>query len=643
MKIINVILFCFVLTNIHGQSAIEINEGDKKIVGKQMQYFVDTTNALTLDDVIDRPFSPITTDVLNLSFIPHTGWVRLKVKSATEQSIYLEIDQALLEELELYEVDESGGQNQLFSGGFSKRFDERPIKSENWLFDIPLENNTEKTIYIKGRTGYPFQIPVTLSSKTTYLEANQKYKIFWGIYMGIMIFAFLYNLFLFISLRERTIFYYLLYIIGSTVFYLGLYGYTSRYLWPDSPGLTPLLPVIICLTNIAITLFTLAFLKITKAQKVPYYGAWVLIIGFGLIAVLNVVGPYGAAIGLSQMFSLVAAIFFIYLGIVSLRRKVPTAKFYLIAWTIYLVLVILFLLTDSNVIESSFFTKHCILFGHMTEVILLSFALADRINWLKKDNEAKQEEIILQLEKNEKIQLKANQQLEIKVKERTAEVVEQRNKALLQKERSDNLLLNILPEETAEELKATGKASAKYFDSVTVIFADVKDFTKKAEKLEPTELVRQINELFTAFDGIVGKFNIEKIKTIGDAYMAVGGLPSINDTHPEDAIKAAIEFQKAVADLQKNSTSNGKDQFTVRVGIHTGPVVAGVVGMKKFAYDLWGNTVNIASRLENTSDEGKINVSQRTYELAKDKFKFIARGQVEAKNLGAINMYYVDN
>jgi class 3 adenylate cyclase len=518
------------------------------------------------------------------------------------------------------------------------------VETENWLFSINLENDQRsKTIYLKGQTGYPFQIPITISAKERYLEISQVYKLFWGIYMGIMIFAFLYNLFIFLSLKERTYFYYILYILGSTTFYLGLHGYTFRYLWPEMPELNALLPILICITNIIITLFTIRFLKITKEHKVSFYGAWTIIVGFALIALLNLFAPYMLAIALAQMFSLVTSLFFIYLGFSSWRRNVPTAKFYLIAWTIYLVFVIIFLLTDNNAFPSNFFTRHCIFIGHMTEVLLLSFALADRINWLKRDNDMKQKEIIVQLEKNDKLQREANKLLEQKVEERTQEVVEQRNEALKQQARSDSLLLNILPEATAEELKSTGEAKAKYFESVTVLFADVKDFTIKAERLDPKELVEQINEMFTEFDNIVDKYNVEKIKTIGDAYMAVGGLPSPNNSHASDVVKAAIEFQNAMELLSKKKKVGDENQFKVRIGIHTGPVVAGVVGKKKFAYDIWGSTVNIASRLESSSEVGKINISETTYEHVKDLFDCEERGKIEAKSLGMVSMYFVNH
>lgn len=219
----------------------------------------------------------------------------------------------------------------------------------------------------------------------------------------------------------------------------------------------------------------------------------------------------------------------------------------------------------------------------------------------------------------------------------------QRNRIRKEKQRSDELLLNILPEETAEELKATGTAKAKSFDSVTVLFTDFKNFTLAAEKLSPEELVKEINHCYSEFDKIVTRLRIEKIKTIGDAYMCAGGLPVNNETHPEDVVQAGLEFQQFIAQNKKERSEKGLPFFELRCGIHTGPVVAGIVGIKKFAYDIWGDTVNTASRMESSGEIGKVNISGATYELVKDKFKCSYRGKILAKNKGEIDMYFVES
>lgn len=218
----------------------------------------------------------------------------------------------------------------------------------------------------------------------------------------------------------------------------------------------------------------------------------------------------------------------------------------------------------------------------------------------------------------------------------------QRNKIKKEKKRSDELLLNILPEEVAEELKQKGSSDAKAFDSVTILFTDFKGFTQVSEKLSPHELVEEIDFCFRAFDKIIEKYNIEKIKTIGDAYMCAGGLPIPSVNHAEDVIRAAIEIRDFIHNRKEEKQAKGETFFEIRIGVHTGNVVAGIVGIKKFAYDIWGDAVNLASRMESSSEPGKINISETTYSIVKEKFECHYRGKIEAKNKGEINMYFVE-
>jgi class 3 adenylate cyclase len=208
--------------------------------------------------------------------------------------------------------------------------------------------------------------------------------------------------------------------------------------------------------------------------------------------------------------------------------------------------------------------------------------------------------------------------------------------------RSEALLLNILPKEIAGELKTYGRAEAKHFDQVTVMFTDFKNFTGISEKLSPTELVAEIDTLFRAFDRIISRHPIEKIKTIGDSYMCAGGLPVPNNTHAFDVVNASLEILHFMQQHLQERKKEGWEPFEIRIGVHTGPVVAGIVGEKKFAYDIWGDTVNLASRMETSGEAGKINISYSTYELIKDKFNCTYRGKINAKSKGETDMYFVE-
>ncbi len=213
----------------------------------------------------------------------------------------------------------------------------------------------------------------------------------------------------------------------------------------------------------------------------------------------------------------------------------------------------------------------------------------------------------------------------------------------MEKDRSENLLLNILPKEVAEELKAKGEAEAKLINQVTVLFTDFKGFTAMSELVSPQQLVRDLHECFSYFDQLCGKYGMEKIKTIGDAYMAAGGVPVETGTHAADAILVALAMRDFIAEGKARKIAAGLPYFEIRIGIHTGPVVAGIVGVKKFQYDIWGDTVNTASRMESSGAPGQVNISEATYALVKDApgLMFTPRGKVQAKGKGELEMFFV--
>jgi class 3 adenylate cyclase/ligand-binding sensor domain-containing protein/ActR/RegA family two-component response regulator len=212
-----------------------------------------------------------------------------------------------------------------------------------------------------------------------------------------------------------------------------------------------------------------------------------------------------------------------------------------------------------------------------------------------------------------------------------------------EKDRADELLKNILPAGIAAELKRMGHAEARHYEQVTVLFSDFKDFTGVSERLSPSELVDELNVCFNAFDRIMEKYGVEKIKTIGDAYMAAGGVPDPSGGMPIAVVHAALEMQGIMAERRIERIALGKPAFEMRVGVHTGPVVAGIVGRRKFQYDIWGDTVNIASRMESTGEVGEVNISGATYAIVKDEpdLTFRSRGRMQVKGKGEMEMFFV--
>jgi class 3 adenylate cyclase len=219
-----------------------------------------------------------------------------------------------------------------------------------------------------------------------------------------------------------------------------------------------------------------------------------------------------------------------------------------------------------------------------------------------------------------------------------------RDKRLLsvERDRSEKLLLNILPKDVATELKAIGKTEPKLFESVTIMFTDFVGFTKIAEHLTPVDLVQELDKCFSYFDQVMKKYKLEKLKTIGDSYMCAGGIPISNRTHHIDSMLAAMEIQSFMNKMKEIKAAHGFPYWELRLGLHSGNVVAGVVGEMKFAYDVWGDTVNTASRMESSGQPGKINISADTYNLISKYFDCEHRGKIKAKNKGEIDMYFVN-
>ncbi|TAE74087.1 MAG: hypothetical protein EAZ85_05295 [Bacteroidetes bacterium] len=213
----------------------------------------------------------------------------------------------------------------------------------------------------------------------------------------------------------------------------------------------------------------------------------------------------------------------------------------------------------------------------------------------------------------------------------------------IERQKSDKLLLNILPKEVAEELKEFGRATAKQYARTTVLFTDFKGFTNISSGLTPEKLIEELNDCFVMFDEIIKKYKIERIKTIGDAFMCVGGLPTTNNTNPIDAVLAGLEMQRRMKAKKVEKLAQGSDYWQCRLGINTGEVIAGVIGVSKFAYDIWGDTVNVASRMEANGEVDRVNISENTYFLVKDFFVCTPRGKLVVKGKGEMEMFFVDH
>lgn len=357
---------------------------------------------------------------------------------------------------------------------------------------------------------------------------------------------------------------------------------------------------------------------------------------------------YGNLTTILILFILLEAIIVV---INAIRQKVKGAWIIgtgILFFTIFIFTAVIFSIVNDNgfSIENSTWVGKiviaCLILTIVSIPLSMSIYLAWSFSTINKNLSLQLQQVKVLSQKNIEQEQEKQRILENKKDELEAEVLERTAELRQEKKKSDDLLLNILPAEIAEELKQKGSAVARDYDKVTVMFTDFKDFTRISEQLTPAELVKEIDFCFSAFDYIIQKHGVEKIKTIGDAYMCVGGLPVPSSTHAQDVVSAALEIRDFMENHNKEKAARGEHQFRIRIGIHTGSVVAGIVGVKKFAYDIWGDTVNIASRIESSGEPGKVNISGSTFDLIKNQFNCTYRGKIEAKNKGEIDMYFVE-
>ncbi len=367
----------------------------------------------------------------------------------------------------------------------------------------------------------------------------------------------------------------------------------------------------------------------------------------GIAAMFLIIFYFSAALAVSFVFFyiFVAAMESLYLIIRAMIRKEKSAFIVgggILTFFLFVVMVIIFKILDSLNIADPDKLFGDDFMGYVLGFIFISFPISisaylawefasTNLRLVKQLDEVKRLSDVNLKQEQEKQQILQDQNdlLESQVDERTFELQKE-------KQKTENLLLNILPHEVAEELKENGSSEAKYYDEVSVLFTDFVNFTQSSEKMGAEKMLVELNECFTAFDLIMEKHGLEKIKTIGDAYLAVCGLPIKNECHAYKTVLVALDIIDFIEERKKTNP----DVLDIRIGINSGSLIAGIVGVKKFAYDIWGDTVNTAARMEQNSEKGKINISESTYQLVKEKIVCEYRGKIHTKGKGDMDMYF---
>lgn len=617
---------------------------------KNSALLIDTSSTLTFDQIntpeYQKKFVPSESEALSLGVIPAAVWIRISIQEVQitiPRQWILSLDYPLLDYVTVYQKDNSGAWKAQETGDMFP-VGQREYLNRNFVFSLNQQKEGLTTFYLRCKTSGSMQVNLQLYSQKAFLATETRTEIAYGFFYGGLIIIMLYYFFLYFSLRDIAYLVYCIHIIASVIQQLAFSGHSNLFFFGQSPYWMNLhVPLSMALNSLTTVLFSIVFLKTKKFTPVLHK----FLIGHLGLCSLHFVAifflPPATSIPIAGLLAMIGLTLVFSAGVLSYRKGNKSARFYILAWTVLIISGLVIALRLFGLLPNNAFTINCVKVALVLETLLLALALADKYNLYKLEKETTQREL-LQLQEN------ANKTLEEKVKTRTLELAETNEKLsnsliIVEEERkkSDQLLLNILPAKTASELKEKGFSAPQKYELVTVLFTDFKNFTFLVESLPAEIIIKVLDICFLAFDEICEKHNIEKIKTIGDSYMAAGGLPIANTTNPKDVVNAALEMQEWMANWDQLGFAVNNQKWEIRIGIHSGPVMAGVVGKNKFAYDIWGDTVNIASRMESTGEVGKVCISKTTYELIYKDFHCVPRGKVIAKNVGEVEAYWVTN
>ncbi|MEO8147683.1 MAG: adenylate/guanylate cyclase domain-containing protein [Bacteroidia bacterium] len=579
-------------------------------------------------------------------------WARIKVKSDASQitSWILQTDK-LYGDVNCYIVYPDG-KIITQTSGWNLPPVNRSVVDPDVIFNLSLDPQQSAVIYLQIHTNLRWStlsdVKAKLYSADEWTTAKWKKYSFLLFYTGVCLLAMFYWLITYLYSSRVNYIYLILATLAGLIFYLDNFGVTTSLFWNDTPWyfFSKYGQNFLWLPFVGISWFLMGTRLNHLDRNVPRLYNLILLM-IVLATLFSILSPAFFCWSISKRMSLLAFLSTSWILLLSLlywglKENKKTALF---AFNVSLAMgggITCFVLSSLEILPDKLLINMIGPFGALISMILFFYGM---VNYVRALRHKREEELI----EKEKLIQEQNTLLEQKVEERTHQLEERGHELESEKKKtdellkkSDDLLLNILPAEIAEEIKQQGRSKAKTYGMVSVMFTDFKGFTTVSEKVSPELLVAEIDYCFSAFDNIVQKHGVEKIKTVGDAYICVGGMPVLTFTHATDTINAAIEIRDFMLQRKKEKEERGEIPFELRIGIHTGPVVAGIVGVKKYAYDIWGATVNFAARMEQNSDAGKINISGSTYELVKTKFKCEHRGKIQAKNKGEIDMYFVE-
>ena len=546
------------------------------------------------------------------------------------QQWWLDTGNRSLQELDIYVVRRDGTFHHQ-SASSNAPFSARPLTTGFFVFPVKLLQGEPAEIYLRARsTGWlPVSLAPAIWKPDKYAEKLRSHEVQWLVYVGMGLALGLFNLLLFVALRDGS---YLWYVISlmSMVWVAssgyGAYGLAFKFLWPESPKFEQFAWIASILgSGFFPAMFVMRFVQ-GKDRLPRLYRAWSILLGLfvvsGLARAVLALAPALLPVPIQQHITVAgrtALVLFVILGIggvlVLAWQGQRSARMIALAWSPISIAGMLAVYLES--------TLGLLMWASACEFVLMSLVLADKFVQERRERELAQAALVEGLQRSER-------ELAGKVRERTDELEQEQL-------RTTQLLHNILPVNVADELRRTGTARPQRHESVTILFSDFSGFTQAVSTMPAHRMVAELDEIFGAFDRVADECGVEKIKTIGDAYMAVAGLEG-GDDHAERCVRMAL----LMIDYVRERNERAAFKWELRVGAHSGPVVSGVVGHSKYAFDIWGDSVNIAARMESSGEVGRANISAYTFDLVRERFQCTYRGKVDAKGKGAVDMYFVD-
>jgi class 3 adenylate cyclase len=579
---------------------------------------LDANTALVSRSAFSRPQSAHAT----LGFAEPVIWMRVPVENPAASPVMrvLTMDYALLHFVEVY-VAAAGPLQAMPRVGNKVPRAERPIAGRNHALEVVIPPGASELLIRVESPGSKI-LPMYLSTWPAYHHGELIETMVQGLLASLALWLLFYSLLQWRVLQEPLYLKYGLLIVASAFFSIHFFGIGEQYIWGDNHWIENHLAG---LSALVASCATALFVEDALRQDSPSAMRKALFVLAGFLALcalahaLDLIGIRSVGVVMGS-FGLMPVLFGIPGAVRRLKRGDPVGGWFLLAWTGYLIGSAVMVGVVKGSVGANFWTLHSFQAAATIDMLIFMQIAVIGTRRMKEELAAERRQFF-ERQKTE---------LEVKVVERTAELARER-------QRAEALLLHILPPAIAEELKTSGACEPKRHEEVSVLFTDLVDFTRTVATIPPQLAVSELNDIFTAFDGSVAEYGLEKINTVGDAYMAAAGVPHAVPDHAARAVRAALAMQAYIA----HRNEHAKVQWQLRAGIHSGPVVAGVVGSTKYAYGIWGDTVNVASRMESHSAPGRVNISATTRTGVKGIYNTQYRGKLEAKGKGEIDMYFI--